>query len=459
MVFSFSFADIGEGLHEGEVLKWHVKPGDSVKKDQLVVEVLTEKVTAEIVAPVTGIIKELHFKEGEVVKVGQIMFTIDEGNSTTKETKPSTQKKEQKSEPAEKEKQVKPKDDSLFVASEKVSRKRVTDATTTGLASSQPAVSMYTARQSPGPGIINARPLAAPAIRRAAREKNIDLHNVFGTGPGGRITREDFINVITMPDTTGPSVPRLVTAPKHIVPSGTEEHLPLKGIRRAIADKMSKSKKTAAHYSYIDEFDMSNLEELRQQTNTYAQSAGLGIKVSYLPFIIKALIPALKDHPYLNATMDDEKEEIILKGYYNIGIAVDTENGLIVPVIKNADKKSIWELAREINDLAERARTGKLKLSDMTGGTFTLSNVGPIGGMISTPVINWPEVAIIGINRGKLRPVVSEQNGKPEITIRRMMYLSISIDHRVCDGAEGARFMNQFISYLENPSLLFLDKI
>ena len=161
----------------------------------------------------------------------------------------------------------------------------------------------------------------------------------------------------------------------------------------------------------------------------------------------------------MNATLDDEKEEIILKGYYNIGIAVDTENGLIVPIIKDADKKSIWELAREINDLAERARTGKLKLNDMTGGTFTLSNVGPIGGMISTPVINWPEVAIIGINRGKLRPVVSEQSGKPEIVIRRMMYLSISIDHRVCDGAEGARFMNQLISYLENPSLLFLDKI
>ena len=457
MVVEFKFSDIGEGLHEGEILKWHVKPGDSVKKDQVMVEVMTEKVNVEIAAPSAGIVRELRFNEGDVVKVGQIMFTIDEGSSATKEMKPSPQKKEQISEPEEKEKKNKPKDDSLFVASEKISRKRVIDVSSSGMMSSQSSVSTST-RESPSSQIINSRPLAAPAIRKAAREKNIDLRTVRGTGPGGRITHEDFMSVITLPSSS-PSIPRPMTTPKHIVSPGAEEHIPLKGVRRAIADKMSKSKKTAAHYSYIDEFDMTGLEELRQQTNAYAQSARMGIKVSYLPFIIKALIPALKDHPYLNATLDDEKEEIILKGYYNIGIAVDTENGLIVPIIKDADKKSIWELAREINDLAERARTGKLKLNDMTGGTFTLSNVGPIGGMISTPVINWPEVAIIGINRGNLRPVVSEQSGKPEIVIRRMMYLSISIDHRVCDGAEGARFMNQLISYLENPSLLFLDKI
>jgi pyruvate dehydrogenase E2 component (dihydrolipoamide acetyltransferase) len=220
---------------------------------------------------------------------------------------------------------------------------------------------------------------------------------------------------------------------------------------------MSKSKQTAAHFSYFDEFDMSALERLRKDARAYAEKQGIPIKVTYLPFIIKAVSRTLMEHPTLNASMDDDKEEIILKGSYNIGIAVDTENGLMVPVIKDADQKSIWELSTEIQDLAGRARTGKLKLDEITGGTFTLTNIGPIGGLMSTPVINYPEVGIIGIHKGKLRPVVLEDSGKPEIAIRRMMYLSISVDHRVTDGANAARFMNQVISYLENPATMFLD--
>ncbi|MHA2337698.1 MAG: dihydrolipoamide acetyltransferase family protein [Candidatus Hodarchaeales archaeon] len=426
--------------NEGEILQWHVKAGDDVTKDQLVVEVMTEKVNVEIAAPVPGKINELKFDEGEVVKVGEVMFTIEESGSSEPKKK-QIEKAEDKS---------KEKDDSLFVASDKVRRKRkVSETKLTPQAIPKATIT---------PQIVNERPIASPAIRKDAREQNIDLHHISGTGPGGRITRVDFNSYLEQGPVATPSTAFIPVVPKQLqVPNGSEKRMPVKGIRRAIVKSMSKSKQTAAHFSYFDEFDMSALEKLRKDARAYAEKQGIPIKVTYLPFIIKAVTRALMEHPTLNASMDDEKEEIILKGYYNIGIAVDTENGLMVPVIKDADQKSIWQLSTEIQDLAGRARTGKLKLDEITGGTFTLTNVGPIGGLMSTPVINHPEVGIIGIHKGKLRPVVVEDSGKPEITIRRMMYLSISVDHRVTDGANAARFMNQVISYLENPATMFLD--
>jgi pyruvate dehydrogenase E2 component (dihydrolipoamide acetyltransferase) len=397
-------------------------------------------VNVEIAAPVPGKINELKFGEGDIVKVGEVMFTIEEsGTSEQKEVKPSRAKDKPKE-----------KDDSLFIASDKVRRKRkvTEDKPTTPLSQQVPIT----------PQIVNERPIASPAIRKDAREQNIDLHHIKGTGPGGRITRVDFNNYLEQGPVSTPSTAFVPVVPKQLqVPKGSEKRIPLKGIRRAIAKSMSKSKQTAAHFSYFDEFDMTALEKLRKDARAYAEKQNIGIKTTYLPFIIKAVTRALMEHPTLNAGMDDEKEEIVLKGFYNIGIAVDTENGLMVPVIKDADQKSIWQLSTEIQDLAGRARTGKLKLDEITGGTFTLTNVGPIGGLMSTPVINHPEVGIIGIHKGKLRPVVVEDSGKPEIVIRRMMYLSISVDHRVTDGANAARFMNQVIAYLENPASMFLD--
>ncbi|MFX0114294.1 MAG: dihydrolipoamide acetyltransferase family protein, partial [Candidatus Hodarchaeota archaeon] len=234
-----------------------------------------------------------------------------------------------------------------------------------------------------------------------------------------------------------------------------EERIPLRGIRRAISQAMRRSKDTAAHFTYFDEIDMFALNELRQTAKPLAEK--YGVKLTYLPLIIKCLIPALKEFPYLNASLDDEKGEIILKHYYNIGIAVDTDQGLVVPVVKNADQKGVWELAAEINDLAKRAREGKLNLEDMRDGTFTLTNIGPIGGMMATPIINWPEVAILGTTKIKQRPVVVEKDGKPEVGIRPIMYLSLSFDHRVVDGAVAARFANTMIRYMENPALLLLE--
>ncbi|MFX0092360.1 MAG: dihydrolipoamide acetyltransferase family protein [Candidatus Hodarchaeota archaeon] len=453
-MYEFKFADIGEGIHEGEVLAWHVNINDSVKKDQVVVEVMTEKVTVEITSPVTGIIRQINFAEGDIVKVGQTMFVVDENgmrvDASTTPAKAASSKSLQETSIATSPNPVveaKETDDSLFVASERVKRKRIVESPPRVESSGSASLSGVST------SIINERPLASPAVRRAAREKGIDLRFVRGTGPGGRITREDFMNSVSA-QTTGSIKPSIVGSTVEI-PTDSEKRIPLRGVRRAISEKMSKSRKMAAHFSYFDEFDMTALEELRKSAKALGETRG--IKITYLPFIIKAIIASLKEFPQLNASLDDENQEIIIKGYYNIGVAVDTPSGLMVPNVKNADKKSLWQLAVEIKDLAERARTGKLKLDEITGGSFTITNVGPIGGLMSTPIINWPEVAIIGIHRGKLRPVVIEKDGKPEIAIRRMMYVSISVDHRVCDGADAARFMNRVIGYLENPALLLLE--
>ena len=450
-MFEFKFADIGEGVHEGEILKWHVQPGNPVKRDQLVVEVMTEKVNVEIAAPVAGLLKAQNFKEGQVIKVGQILFVIDEsaGSSSSTSVAPSKpQKSDAPSKPEEK-------DDSLFVASERVKRQRVEDKTIPKVASRQ-----VTPVPAAAPTIMNENPLAAPSVRREAREKNIDLRFVSGSGPGGRIQKEDLdLFAGGMPSVSATDDKVKITTTPSITP-GSEQRIPIRGIRKSIAERMAKSKRTAAHFSYFDEFDMSSLESLKDAAREKAETKGsAGAKVTYLPFIMKAVVRALREHPELNASVDDEKEEIIVKGYYNIGFATDTPNGLMVPIIKNVDRKNIWELSSEIQDLAQRARTGKLKLDEVTGGTFTLTNVGPIGGLMSTPIINYPEIAIIGIHQGKLRPVVIEDNGRPEIAIRKMMYLSISVDHRATDGANAARFLNAVIRYLESPALMVLDQI
>ncbi len=428
MVFDLRFADIGEGVHEGEILKWHVKEGDFVQLEQLLVEIQTEKVNAEITAPVAGQILKIHKQEGEIITVGEILVSIDTEMGKKRVEKASERKGETK-----KTKDSEEIDDSpLFKASKPMKVIR----TGKKLSKSKPS-----------------KVLAAPAVRRLAREAGVDLRDIPGTGPGGRITRQDLDAYLN--SQSKKRQPR-VSAKAHVI--GGEERLPLRGIRRTIANAMQRSKQTAAHFTLMDEVDVSALDRLRNDLKPFAEK--YGTKVTYLPLIIKCLIPALKKYPYLNATIDDEKNEIIVKHYYNIGIAVDTEQGLMVPVIKNADQKTIWELATEIKELAEKARSGKLTLDDVTGGTFSLTSIGNIGGVMATPVIRWPEVGILGIMQKKLRPVVIEENGKPEIVIRPMMFLSLSCDHRLVDGAYAARFMKEVMRYIENPALLaFEDEI
>ncbi|MHA2297176.1 MAG: dihydrolipoamide acetyltransferase family protein [Candidatus Hodarchaeales archaeon] len=428
MVFEFKFADIGEGIHEGEILKWHVNVGDYVEEEQLLVEVHTEKVTVEITAPVAGMITSLGKEEGEVIKVGEILVTFNTEESKSKGIQVATTAVST----SRRSGTILEKDDSLFTATTPFKRVQA-----------EKTIEKTTSKKS----------LAAPSVRRLAREKDINLQEIPGSGPGGRITKEDLDIFMVRGTIVTQATPKITDS--EFVPGG-EKRIPLRGIRRTISQVMRKSKDTAAHFAYFEEVDMSALDDMRKKAKPIADERG--ISLSYIPLVIKCLIPALKKFPYLNSTLDDEKEEIVVKNYYNIGISVHTDQGLIVPVIKNVDQKSVWQLNKELNDLAQRARAGKLKLDEIRDGTFTITSIGNIGGVMATPIIKWPEVAILGLMRSKLRPVVIEEDGRPEIAIRPIMYLSLSLDHRVIDGAVGAMFVKELVRYMENPTLLLLEK-
>jgi pyruvate dehydrogenase E2 component (dihydrolipoamide acetyltransferase) len=408
VVFEFHLPDIGEGVAEGEVVKWLVKEGAEVEENQPLVEIMTDKVNVEIPSPKKGTVLRLKAKEGEVVKVGQTLLVIGEkGEQTVMTTSTPLAAEAPMSAPAK--------------------AQVVTSAPITSVAKRSQEI------------------LATPATRKLARDLGVDLSLLQGTGLGGRITDEDvqrFKNSAVRSVTV--AVPTLGKA-------GSEERIPMRGIRRKIAERMVKSKHTAAHVTHVDEVDMTEIVQLREKSKESAEKRG--VKLTYLPFIIKALIPALKQYPYANATLDDESEEIILKKYYNIGLATKTEQGLIVPVVKDADHKSITQLADEIARLSEKARAGELTLDEIKGSTFTITNVGSIGGVFATPIINYPEVAILGVHKITKRPVVRDN----QIVIRDMTYLSLSFDHRVLDGALAAEFMNVIKQYLEDPKLLLFE--
>jgi 2-oxoglutarate dehydrogenase complex dihydrolipoamide succinyltransferase (E2) component len=414
MVYEFRLPDVGEGVAEGEVVKWLVKEGAEVKENQPLVEIMTDKVNVEIPSPKKGTILKLMAKEGEAVKVGQVLLVLGE-------------KGEQTSAPAA----------TLTPTPTAVKPAAATPAKPTVVPPS-PVLAAVVPKK---PQEI----LATPATRKLARDLGVDLATVQGTGPGGRIVDDD---VRRFKDVGGRAAAVAVTVAG---PRGVEERVPLRGVRRKVAEHMVKSRDTAAQVTHVDEVDMTELVQLREKVKASAEKRG--VKLTYLPFIIKALIPALKQYPYLNASLDDEKEEIVLKKYYNIGMATDTEQGLVVPVIKGAGQMSITQLAAEIVKLSERARAGQLTLDEIQGSTFTITNVGGIGGVFATPIINYPEVAILGVHKITKRPVVKDN----QVVIRDMTYLSVSFDHRVLDGAMAAQFMNVIKHYLEDPKLLLLE--
>jgi pyruvate dehydrogenase E2 component (dihydrolipoamide acetyltransferase) len=410
VVFEFRLPDVGEGVAEGEVVKWLVKEGAEVVENQALVEIMTDKVNVEIPSPKRGTILKLMAKEGEAVKVGQILLVIgdkSEQRSTTTSSIPSAK----------------------IPASAPMKTEAVIGA---------PSAPTSVAKKLQ-------EILATPATRKLARDLGVDISLVQGTGPGGRIIDED---IQRFKKSGAKAVPVMVPASGIV---GSEERIALRGIRRRIAERMIKSKHMAAHVTHVDEVDMSEIVQLREKTKETAEKRG--VKLTYLPFIIKALIPALKQYPFLNATLDDERGEIVLKKYYNIGIATNTEQGLVVPVLKDAEHKSITKLAEEIAKLSEKARAGQLTLDEIQGSTFTITNVGGIGGLFATPIINYPEVAILGVHKITKRPVVKDN----QIVIREMTYLSVSFDHRVIDGATAAEFMNAIKQYLEDPKLLLIE--
>ena len=412
MVYEFRLPDIGEGVAEGEVVKWLVKEGEEVKENQPLVEIMTDKVNVEIPSPKKGTVQKCMAKEGEIVKVGQVLIVIAEGEPTSASpTVPTTK------------------------LSPPTPAKVITPTAKPQEISTAPPQQALQPREI----------LATPATRKLARDLGVDLSLVQGTGRGGRVTDED-VERFKQLGRTAAAVAVTVTGPR-----GVEERVPLRGIRRKVAEHMAKSKSTAAQVTHVDEVDMTEVVQLREKAKASAEKRGA--KLTYLPFIIKALIPALKQYPYLNATLDDEKSEIVLKKYYNIGMATDTEQGLVVPVIKDAEHKSITQLAAEISALSEKARAGQLALNEIQGSTFTITNVGGIGGVFATPIINYPEVAILGVHKITKRPVVKDN----QIVVRDMTYLSLSFDHRVLDGAMAAYFLNAVKQYLEDPKLLLLE--
>ncbi len=456
MVFEFKLPDVGEGIHEGEIVKWHVKAGDVVKEDQLMVEVMTDKATVEITSPKAGRIANIFAKEGIVAKVGDVIVTIEEGAGGAPSKAAPAAAAAPKAEHASPAKEVK-EEKTLFELP-----KELGGVNPFKKQGGQPAPQPVAAvRSAPAAQVTHpsGRPLAAPAVRRRAREMGVDLATVRGSGPVGRITHQD-LETVTQAGNGGAqraAPQQMVTspashAPMKITTHGPVETLPIKGLRKKIAENMSRSKHTAAHYTYVEEVDASELVALRDSANELAKARG--VKLTYLPFVFKAAIAALKAYPIVNSSYDETTQELILKKYYNLGFAAATEEGLIVPVIKNADKKSIFDIAKELETLAEKVRIKKASPDDLSGSTFTVTSLGKLGGLLATPIINYPEVAIMGVHGIKDRPVI---NKKGEIVAGKIMNLSFSFDHRIVDGAVGAQFAATLIKYLEDPKLLLLE--
>ncbi|MBW2146306.1 MAG: 2-oxo acid dehydrogenase subunit E2 [Deltaproteobacteria bacterium] len=412
MPFEFKLPDLGEGLTEAEIVKWLVKERDLVTRDQPVVLVETDKAQVEIPSPRAGTVHQILAAEGEIVKVGQVLFLILEEGETAvvEQRRPSVGVVGQLEEaPEEEEKKV-----------------------------------------IPAPPVRRGKPLATPVARKMAKDLGVDLSRLMGTGPEGRITKED----VRRASETKPPVSEERAAPaaaRNRDAFGPVERVPLRGLRRTTALAMAKSKSTAAHATAMDEADVTLLANIRKKEKQKLQE--MGVHLTFTPFVIKAVVIALEEHPYLNASFNEEAGEIILKRYYNIGIATDTQDGLMVPVIHNAGAKSIIDLAGEIQRLSEKSRSRSVDVAELKGGTFSITNYGSIGGLFGVPIINHPEVAILGMGRIQEKPIVVD--GK--IEIRKILPLSLSFDHRVVDGAETARFLNTVIDHLENPNLILLD--
>jgi pyruvate dehydrogenase E2 component (dihydrolipoamide acetyltransferase) len=417
MAYEFKFPDIGEGLTEGEIVRWLVKEGDEVKEGQPLVEVETDKALAEIPSPRTGVILKILAKEKEIVKVGQVIVVFGEKGEALAAPPP------------------KPK--SVGVVGE---LEEAPEEAPSVVAKAEPVKT----------ALVSEHAMATPAVRALAKELGVDINKVQGTGPEGRVLEKDIRQFAESKEKPAEPEKKIAKVKKYDL-YGYVDRIPLRGVRRSIAKAMVKSKYTAPHVTAMDEADVTMLWKIREKEKKAAEKKG--IKLTILPFIVKAVIAGLSEHPYLNASLDDENEEIVLKKYFNIGFATDTPEGLMVPVVKNAKDKSILQLAEELTRLAAKARDRTIDLADLKGGTFTISNYGALGGIYATPIINYPEVAILGVGKIKDTPVV--RDGK--LVVRKILSLSLSFDHRVVDGGEGARFLNTVIARLEDPDLILLE--
>ncbi|MBI0578331.1 2-oxo acid dehydrogenase subunit E2 [Neobacillus cucumis] len=440
MSFQFKMPDIGEGIHEGEIVKWFIKPGDKVQEDDVLCEVQNDKAVVEIPSPVEGTVIDVLIGEGTVATVGQVLVTFDApgyedlqfkgdhgDDEPAKEAAPAPAAPEAKQETAP-----------------------AAPAATTATAGTQPQADVDP----------NRRIIAMPSVRKYAREKGVEIAHVAGSGKNGRIMKADIDTFLSGGAPAAPvenaavgeeanvEVPKATPIPQGEYPETREK---MSGIRKAIAKAMVNSKHTAPHVTLMDEIDVTKLVAHRKKFKEVA--AAKGIKLTFLPYIVKALTSALREFPALNTSLDDATNEIIHKHYYNIGIAADTEKGLLVPVVKDADRKSVFNISNEINELATKARDGKLAPNEMKGASCTISNIGSAGGQWFTPVINHPEVAILGVGRIAEKPIVRDG----EIVAAPVLALSLSFDHRMIDGATAQNAMNHIKRLLNDPELLLME--
>jgi len=389
MPYDFVLPDLGEGITEGEIRRWLVKEGDAVEEHQTVLEIETDKAVVEVPSPKKGRVTKIHKEIADIAKVGEVLMTIADVGEAVEE---------------------KPKEE-----------ERPKSVSVVGVLPEE-----------------EEEVLAAPAVRALAKELGVKLESIKGSGPGGSITKDDV---------TEASEKGKKTEDQY----GAIERLAIKGLRRTIAKNLIMSQKTTAFVTGMDEADITELWSLKEREKKALIEKG--VHLTFLPFFIKAVHHALTEHPLLNASVDEGREEIIIKKYYNIGVAVDTPDGLMVPVIKNAGKKTILELASEIQDLSVKARERKIRLEEIKGSTFTITNYGHFGGWFATPIINYPDVAILGTGKISDKPWVKD--GK--IVIRKILPLSLTFDHRVTDGVDSAKFLSKVIQYLEDPALLFIE--
>lgn len=492
MAFEFKLPDVGEGVAEGELVSWLVAPGDTVTEDQPLAEVETDKALVEIPSPVDGTVRELRAEPGEMVPVGDIFIVIDvegeepadepteEKPAATSDTSEVGAGEAAESEAADRvfapphvRRLARELDVELSSVNGSGPGGRITEsdvraaggtgdgeepvevepetASDTGSSAPQEIDDSETTAVGADTGGAPAgrdRTLAVPATRRVARDLDVDINDVPAVEErdGMAFVTEEAVREYAR--TGAPAPPGADVATGAAATGDRETRVPYKGLRRTIGDQMEQSKYTAPHVSHHDMADATQLQAAREQLKPRAEERG--IRLTYLPFVMKAVVEALSEYPRLNAELDEESEEIIEKHYYNLGVAVATDAGLMVPVVKNVDQKGVFQLASEVNELAAKARDRSIARDEMQDGTFTITNFGAIGGEHATPIINYPEVAILGLGAIDKRPVVQNDDVVPQLTLP----ISMSIDHRVVDGAEAARFTNRLIEYLESPLLL-----
>lgn len=427
-MFVFELPEIGEGVVEGEIVQWLVQPGDIVAIDQPVCEIMTDKATVEISSPTAGSVAALHGEPGDVIKVHTPLVDIDDGGPAAAPAAQPTAAPASTPAPA---------------------------PTATPAATPAPAPAAITPARTAPPAPAPAAPaprgktLATPAVRSHARDLDVNIDEVAGSGPAGRVTRADIDAHVAQPAAV--VAPPALKAPAPAAAESGDQQVKIIGLRRKIAEKMTESYRRIPHFTYVDEVDATELVALRKELKPLAADAGA--KLTYLPFIMKALVAAFRKFPTINATMDEASQTLTIRKAVHIGIATDTPAGLYVPVVKNVQAKSLLQLAIEVRELVQRTQDGTATLDDLTGGTFTITSVGNIGGRFATPIINAPEVAILGVNQIHDRPMVIDG----EIVARKMMYLSPSFDHRIIDGAEAARFTSEVKALLETPKRLMLE--